>query len=279
MKSILVPMEATNNMAATLRTALLLARRCGAYIESFALRFAISELIAVDPEGTIPLESFHQDRLQDAAAALKAFEAFMVANQVPAAQGATGALTYGWLDQAPEGDGFVGNYGRVFDLTVLGRPGAEASGLHRRAIESAMFESGRPVLLAPPVAPATIATNIMIHWNGSTEQSSATAFAMPLLAQADRVTVLEVAGGQGVPGPAAGQLVNNLKRNGIDAKLISVPLEGRTTGVAVLAAAKADNADLLVKGAYTQSRLRQMIFGGTTSHILANAELPVLMAR
>ena len=35
---------------------------------------------------------------------------------------------------------------------------------------------------------------------------------------------------------------------------------------------------LLVKGAFTQSRLRQMIFGGTTSHILANAELPVLMA-
>jgi nucleotide-binding universal stress UspA family protein len=279
MKSILVPMEATDTMVATLQTALLLAQRCDAYIESFALRFAISELIAVDPEGTIPLESFHQDRLQDAAAARRQFEAFMQQHQVAPAQGAAGALSYGWLDEAPEGDGFVGNYGRVFDLTVLGRPGAEATGLHRRAIESAMFESGRPVLLAPPAAPTRIATNIMIHWNASTEQSTTTAFAMPLLRQADRVTVLEVVGGQGVPGPAAGLLVNNLKRNGIDAKLVSVPLEGRTTGVAVLAAAKADGSDLLVKGAYTQSRLRQMIFGGTTSHILANASLPVLMAR
>src|SRR5262249_4009050 len=157
---------------------------------------------------------------------------FMREHQVPPAQGATGTLSFGWLDQAPEGDGFVGNYGRVFDLTVLGRPGTETTGLHRRAIESAMFESGRPVLLAPPVAPATIATNIMIHWNGSTEQSSATAFAMPLIRQADRVTVLEVAGGQGVPGPTAVQLVANLKRNGIDARLVSVPVEGRTTGVA-----------------------------------------------
>jgi nucleotide-binding universal stress UspA family protein len=43
-------------------------------------------------------------------------------------------------------------------------------------------------------------------------------------------------------------------------------------------AAKAQGCDLLVKGAFTQSRLRQMIFGGATSHILANAELPVLMA-
>ena len=34
----------------------------------------------------------------------------------------------------------------------------------------------------------------------------------------------------------------------------------------------------LVKGAYTSSRLRQVIFGGATSHILAEAQLPVLMA-
>jgi nucleotide-binding universal stress UspA family protein len=33
-----------------------------------------------------------------------------------------------------------------------------------------------------------------------------------------------------------------------------------------------------LKGAYTQSRLRQMIFGGPTQHILEHAELPVLMA-
>ena len=42
--------------------------------------------------------------------------------------------------------------------------------------------------------------------------------------------------------------------------------------------ALAEGCDLLVKGAFTQSRLRQMIFGGATSHILAHAELPVLMA-
>ena len=45
-----------------------------------------------------------------------------------------------------------------------------------------------------------------------------------------------------------------------------------------LAEATAVGADLLIKGAYTQSRLRQMIFGGATSHILANAMLPVFMA-
>ena len=118
----------------------------------------------------------------------------------------------------------------------------------------------------------------MVHWNRSTEQARATDAAMPLLQRASRVTVLDVNGGQGVSGPSAAQLIKYFERSGISADLLTVGLEGRSTGEAVLRAAAAQGCDLLVKGAYTQSRLRQMIFGGATSHILANAELPVLMA-
>ena len=46
----------------------------------------------------------------------------------------------------------------------------------------------------------------------------------------------------------------------------------------ILDRARALGCDLIVKGAYTQSRLRQLIFGGTTRHILTHAELPVLTA-
>ena len=53
---------------------------------------------------------------------------------------------------------------------------------------------------------------------------------------------------------------------------------GNRPGEAILAEAAAVGADLLIKGAYTQSRLRQMIFGGATSHILSAAELPVFFA-
>jgi nucleotide-binding universal stress UspA family protein len=66
--------------------------------------------------------------------------------------------------------------------------------------------------------------------------------------------------------------------SGVPTKPISVCLDGRLTGEAILAHAKALGCDLLIKGAYTQSRLRQMIFGGTTRYIMSNAELPVLMA-
>jgi nucleotide-binding universal stress UspA family protein len=278
MKSILVPIESIEGMASALETALLLARLRGSYVEGFALRFAISEFIAIDPAGSIPLETYRQDSLEEAAAARQLFETFMQNHNVPGASGPSGGASYGWLDNAPAGEGFVGSHGRVFDVTVLGRPTANTVGLHNRAIESSLFESGRPVLLAPPKSPSQIATTIMVHWNGSPEQARTTAFAMPLLQQARRVIVLNVAGGQGVSGPPAQQVVTYLKRDGVPAELMNVGLEGRSTGEIVLAVAKAQGCDLLIKGAFTQSRLRQMIFGGTTSHILANAELPVLMA-
>jgi nucleotide-binding universal stress UspA family protein len=278
MKSILVPIENIEGMASALETALLLARLRGSYIEGFALRFAISEFIAIDPAGSIPLETYRQDSLEEAAAARQLFETFMRNHNVPAAGGPSGGASYGWLDNAPAGEGFVGSHGRVFDVTVLGRPTANTVGLHNRAIESSLFESGRPVLLAPPKSPSQIATTVMVHWNGSPEQARATGFAMPLLQQARRVIVLNVAGGQGVSGPPAQQVVTYLKRHSVPADQMNVGLEGRSTGEVVLTVAKAQGCDLLVKGAFTQSRLRQMIFGGTTSHILANAELPVLMA-
>ena len=121
-------------------------------------------------------------------------------------------------------------------------------------------------------------TNVLIAWNCSTEQARATAFAMPILKRASRVIVLTVEGGAAVPGPTGQQLCRYLQLNEVPAKPLTVGLDGRLTGEVILAHAKALGCDLLIKGAYTQSRLRQMIFGGTTRYILSNAELPVLMA-
>ena len=108
----------------------------------------------------------------------------MTERKIPRSGGRRAVVIAAGSTTRPEGESFVGSYGRVFDITVLGRPDANTIGLHNRAIESGLFESGKPILLAPPVAPKEIATNIMVHWNSSTEQARASAFAMPLLHQA-----------------------------------------------------------------------------------------------
>jgi len=278
MKTVLVPTENHDAMRSALETALLLARRYGSYIEGFALRWTINQFIGGDVPVPIPLAAHSQDIAEEANQARQIFESFMQKHNVPRSTKTAGALSFGWMDEAPEGESFVGNYGRVFDVIVMNRPDANSTGLYYRAIESGLFESGRPILLSPPSPPSQIATNVLIAWNRSTEQARTIALAMPLLQKADRVTVLTVSGGTEVPGPSAEQLVRYLQRNGIATEPLAVELDGRSTGEAILATAKSLSCDLLIKGAYTQSRFRQMIFGGATRYVLENAALPVLMA-
>ena len=215
MKTILVPTENHDAMQSALETALLLARWCDSYVEGFSLRWAINEIIGGDIVGGIPLETYKHDIVEDAKQARQIFETFMRNHDVPRSTETKKSLSYGWLDDVPEGESFVGSYGRVFDVIVMNRPDANSPGLYNRAIESGLFESGRPILLSPPSPPRQIATNVLIAWNCSTEQARATALAMPLLQKADRVTVLTITGGTAVPGPSAEQLIRYLQRNGI----------------------------------------------------------------
>jgi nucleotide-binding universal stress UspA family protein len=278
MKTILVPTEDNSAMQSALETALLVARRCDSYMEGFALRWSVAEFAAFDPAGGIPLEIDKAAAARLEKQARQMFESFMKGHDVPRSTAKTEALSFGWLEDAPQSEDFIGSYGRVFDLIVMSRPDANETFVHNRALYSGLFESGRPILLAPPAPPLQTATNVLIAWNRSTEQARATALAMPLLQKANRVTVLTVIGGTEVPGPSAEQLISCLQRNGIAVEPMSVGLDGKNTGQAILAAAQSLDCDLLIKGAYTQSRLRQMIFGGATRHVLENAEIPVVLA-
>ena len=278
MKTILVPTEQHDLMASMLQTAVLLGRRFNSYIEGFALFPAMVEIYALDSEISLPFEVKEHDA-EMAKQARSLFEKFMEGQAIPRSKKPDPGISFDWFEDPPDGDAFVGSYGRVFDVIVVGRAGASrATRPSMATIEAGLFEAGRPVLIAPPTPPQRLGENILIAWNCSTEQATSIALAMPLLRKAERVTVLTVQGGT-VPGPTGEQLARYLDRNGIACEAVTVSPEGRSTGEAILANAAARNCDLLIKGAYTQSRLRQMIFGGATRHILANATLPVLMAR
>jgi nucleotide-binding universal stress UspA family protein len=277
LKTILVPIENHDLMISTLETALLVARRFGSYIEGYALRPSVDNFAAMDPVSSMAVATMRQHDEEASKQARALFDAFMRDRGVAASAGADPGPSSGWLGTAPDGDGFVGSYARVFDLTVLGRPGDETQSPRMATLETALFESGRPVLIAPPSAPARLGDNVLISWNCSTEQARTTALAMPLLRQASQVTVLTVEGAT-VPGPAGADLARSLNLNGVPAQAKTLNPGRRIPGEMILAQAAALGCDLLIKGAYTQSRLRQMIFGGATRHILANAELPVLMA-
>ena len=278
MKTILIPTEDHDAMPAVLEAARLVARTFDSYMEGFAVHPAAGTYVAVEPVSSLAISGAYEHDAELASQARALFESFMRTHDVPAAGSDAAAYSYAWPRSEAEDDLFIGSYGRLFDLIALGRPGRAAQNARMPPLEAAIFDSGRPALIVPPSVPKSVGRNVLVAWNRSTEQATTNAFALPLLRLAEQVTVLEVEGGT-TPGPSAEQAAVHLRRNGVKATASTMKPGSRSVGEAVLYQVATLGCDLLVKGAYTQSRLRQMMFGGATRHILASANLPVLMAR
>lgn len=276
MKNLLVPIELHASIDSTIATALLFARRFDSYLEGIPLGPDLPDLVAFDMPVSWTVADQHTWR-DMAEESHRHFADAMAALGVPGHETAPDSLSWGWAGETAYGDSHVASYARIFDLTVLGRPGPERGQARMATAEALLFDSGRPILLAPRHPPTTIGDTIVIAWNQSLETTRATAFAMPVLKRARKVIVLTIPEHK-IDGPTGSQLAHNLRANGVPAEAVERSGKGRSHGEAILEAATSLEADLLVKGAYTQSRLRQMIFGGATSHILARAKLPVFMS-
>jgi nucleotide-binding universal stress UspA family protein len=143
--------------------------------------------------------------------------------------------------------------------------------------ETALFDSGRPVLVVPPGFSGMVGKRILFAWNGSTESARAISLAMPVLSGAETIEVLSVEGAM-VPGPTSLEIADSLRSHGLNVTGQHVKPGSRTAGQTIVDRAQALGADLIVKGAYTQSRLRQMIFGGVTRDLILSSPLPVLFS-
>ena len=276
MKSILVPVEDHDRMDGVLGLAVLFARTFDATIEGVPLGPDIAEMVAADfsMSGVIFDDRTRRAFLRDAGTT---FEGFMRQAGVPRRDAVADGPSFGWSGDTLVPPSAIGEFGRVFDAIVVGRPGSASHEPRRTTLESALFDSGRPILVSPPRAPTTCASTIAIAWNGSSETARTLAFALPLLTRARDVAILAVQGLR-LPGPAEADVVRNLRRHGVPARVIQVAETGRSPARTFLDAAANLGADLIVKGGYTQSRLRQMFFGSVTADILAEADLPVFMA-
>ncbi len=171
-------------------------------------------------------------------------------------------------------DEVLASHGRLADLVVVGRPDSETALSESHTMHAAIMETGRPVLVAPPARSKTFARNILAAWNGSTQAARALTAALPLMREAEAVTLLQIDEGEEV---SVQDAADYLAAHGCRAQGITQP-RNQAVGGALLQAAFDEGADLLVMGAYTHNRIRQLIFGGATLDALLDATIPVLMA-
>ena len=147
------------------------------------------------------------------------------------------------------------------------------------------METGRPVFVTPPRETewnpsGHIGRKVALAWSGSPEDARAISFAMPFLREAEEVCIVFHGGEHGEPAGAE-ELHNYLGWHGIKTAVTSRASKSddkTSAGESLLAQAEEVGADLLVMGAFTHSRLRQIIFGGTTRHVMEKSRISLLLA-
>ncbi len=285
MRTILVPVSAAEVSLPALETGLKLAERVGAHIEVLHVRADPKSLVPYAGEGMNgamieEIMDVTEREGSDRAGRVRAMYQKFVADKALKSQNAPSAdraVSISWREELGREDEVVALRGRLADATVVGRPMRDAPLPSPITLEAALLETGRPIVIAPPGGAGTVASHCVIAWEGTMEGVRAVEGALEILAKAERVTVMA---GRGSAEPALPpeDFRDYLAWHGVQSEVHRFDPGNREIGAALLGEAMLLRADLLIKGAYSQSRLRQMILGGRTRHIIANTQIPVLLA-
>lgn len=285
-RKLLLPLTGTAAGEAALSTALLIARIWNAHVLALHVRVDSRDVAPLAGEGLSGamieemMAATEKESAQRSHAVRAMFERFIAHYQVDRgeAQPEEPFPTASFAAVVGREEDLVAQQARLADLTVVPHPEGGDEVSSSDALHAVLFDSGRPVLIAPQAAPRSIGTRVCVAWNGTAESAAAVQAALPWLQRAESVRILAADKYQR-RGPAAPELVSYLALHGVHPEVFTFRPVERDVGAGMLAAAREFGADLLTMGAYSHSRLRQLILGGVTRHVLENADLPVLMNR
>jgi nucleotide-binding universal stress UspA family protein len=285
-RKVLLPLTGTAAGEAALATALTIARRWNAHVLALHVRVDSRDVAPLAGEGLSgamieEMMSATEKESSDRAQAVRTmFERFVTRHDVVVqdAHPSSGHASASFAAVTGREEDIVAQQARLADLTVVPHPDAGEDVSSSDALHAVLFDSGRPVLISPQKPPAGIGTRVGIAWNGTAESASSVMAAMPWMQRADGVAILSADGYQR-RGPGAPDLMAYLALHGVHAQTITFRPVNGTVGAGLLGAAAEFGCDLLSMGAYSHSRLRQLILGGVTRHVLENSALPVMMSR
>ncbi len=278
LKDILVHLDATEQAGVRLALAAQLAREQDAHLTGLAVVDLVMPItMAADASGGAVLADPPETMRPQAFAELAGIEAGF--RETLRREGLAG----GWRLVEGAAAETLAVHARYSDLVVLGQHDPGGSQPDATAmLEAALFDSGRPVLVVPHAGRfKRVGQRVLVGWNASREAARAVHDALPLMAQAEGVTLLVVNPRQGLDGhgeePGA-DMAAHLARHGLTVRAEQAVLPEVADADALLNRAAELSADLLVVGAYGHSRLREFVLGGVTRSLLAQMTLPVLMA-
>lgn len=284
-KNTLVPIGDIENDESAIGTALMLTQGFGGHADCLFIAGDVSDVI---PAGAMGLfesvqvqitQEYDHGREERQKLARQRFDEMLEQanidyreNALPAElPSASWEITKGMASEV------VATRGGAYDMVIVGRPPPDRTSVAELAAEAALFRTGRPVLIAPPSTPTTMGEAVVIGWNRSASSARAISAALPFLTIARSVTIVSVKTGAKV-GPSTSDIAKYLSWHDVQAEVVELEPDHRLVGEVLLEEAERVSADLVVMGAYSHSRLRELILGGVTRYVLQNADIPVLMA-
>lgn len=177
-----------------------------------------------------------------------------------------------WIEMIGDFDRLFSIVGPVTDMSVVSRPKQRARGFGPEFLLSALLHSGKPILVLPQTPLRSIGKRVLVAWNQSVEAARAVSAALPLLTRAESVHICSC-GPENQVGPKSTNLAQYLTFWGV--KCMRISTKGRDVPREIEEAYKKTESDLIVMGAYSRSKMREIFFGGVTQHMLFETTRPV----
>lgn len=278
-KTILVPVRGDGKGERVLDHALAIARPFRAHIDVIHSHPKPEDLI---PFATLSMASMRRQLTASASRAAKVeagrvkhlFEKYLKKQKVPMVRKPSRrGVSVSWHEMLGKQSANVALYGRLADLIVVAKPDGN---IGINTFEAALMETGRPVLMAPQKRVKSLGRNVAVAWNGSAESAKALTAVLPILEAAEKVAVFSA------PITTESKLgvdaaVEYLRLHGIKADAKTMNVKATSVGDALFSGAAKAGADILLMGAFGQSRGRELVFGGVTQYIIETAEIPVIL--
>src|SRR5260221_2679463 len=287
-RKIFVPLTGGEGDVAALAVAFTAAQQQHAHVDAALLRFDQRydppKLDEALPPGLFEeVATLLADHDAAESEAHRRFDAARLAVAASLAEGVSGApgehgelgLSARWLGVRPAER--IVRDGGLADLLVVGPQNPSDNPRPNATRPAALVAAGRPLLLAPLIAPPRTGGRVAIAWTGSTGGAQAVAASLPFLAAADSVDVLTVKTAK-TRSSEGERLVDYLAWHGIKAAATVLKAEGEPVGATLLRRAGESGADLFIMGGYVQSRLQEFLLSGVTGYVFGHAELPILVA-
>lgn len=283
-KSILVPTDGREDMKKVLEAALVVARR----FESHIMVLHVSEGTLLGAREVHLPDKLHasarieerrllQERADDILDRVVAFAKRRRITLCDPPSGRPDGITISFHHESGNVRDTLVHWARTVDATAVMRPTSFGRFLSRSILESnldaLMLHSGSPILLVPPDWVVHRAQRAVVAWNQSLESSRALSMTIPWLVQMKSVTVVAPRRLHNI----GHRVVGHLGRHGVNADFQILNRRTASAGKRLLAICRNLEADFLVMGGYSHSRMQERVFGGVTEYVLKNSKIVTVM--